>query len=72
MYIYYGKLKCSFADIEIMLPLLQTVAQWLDIHASENIIIEQFSFLKENEEFMKVYNMAVDYGLETALQSLIT
>ena len=53
-----------------MLPLLQIVAQWLEFHASEDIILEQFSFLKENEEFIKVYNIAVDYGFEPAMEEL--
>ena len=60
----------SLAEVEILLPLFQTVAMWLDIYASEGVVLEQFHFLTEDEGFMQAYREAVANGIEEGLHIL--
>ena len=50
-----------------ILPLVQKVAEWLSIQASDAVLRELYEFLKNNEKFKKACKLAFDYGVEKAV-----
>ena len=50
-----------------MSPLLQKVAEWLNIPGSHDVLCELYEFLKKNEKFKEACKLAVNYGVEKAL-----
>ena len=49
------------------LPLVQKLAEWLSIQASDAALHELYEFLKTNENFKEACKLAVDYGVEKAV-----
>lgn len=50
-----------------ILPLVQKVAEWLNIQASDVVLRELYEFLKNNEKFKEACKLVVDYGVEKAV-----
>ena len=49
------------------LPLVQKVAEWLNIQASDAALRELYEFLKTSENFKEACKLSVDYGVEKAV-----